>query len=232
MPSVAVKGQREPTMMMRLARKPSDDAIRAIIRECASDQVDAFGRPRPPAWEKTLFERAKGEWPEMRFHLPQAFAHSVTQFSILFYAPLTTQLSTGRHVPLPPSMQGSQEWGLVTANAAQVRHSEQSDMSWFLGKARQVLDILQPDFAFADVDTTLYKYLTPEPWACAWPLMVFGPERVKQLGRDTLLDAPAWKVEELSYGGIWVQVWENPFDAPQKHVTAVAKYLRVEGRGS
>jgi hypothetical protein len=60
--------------------------------------------------------------------------------------------------------------------------------------------------------------------------MIFGPKEVERIGREKLEDAPAWKVETLPYGGIWVQVWENPFDVPQKQVTTLAKYLDLDAR--
>jgi hypothetical protein len=127
-------------------------------------------------------------------------------------------------------MRRSRLWAFFSANYSHVRHTESAEMEWFLSKARRALGPLEPEFAFADVDTTVYKNVAQDVWERAWPLMVFGPERVKEIGRDVLLDAPAWKVEELPYGGMWVQAWENPFDAPQKQVTTLADYLGLAAR--
>jgi hypothetical protein len=38
---------------------------------------------------------------------------------------------------------------------------------------------------------------------------LFGPELVNKLGRDRLLSAPAWKIEELDDGGIFLVPTEH-----------------------
>ena len=130
-------------------------------------------------------------------------------------------------------MRGSPEWALLSASYANLLHTDASQMTWFLSVVRGPLDLMRPHFAFADVDTVIARNMDadgPDPRTLAWPLMIFGPKEVERIGREKLEDAPAWKVEELPYGGIWVQVWENPFDAPQKMVTALGKHLGMDAR--
>ena len=43
-------------------------------------------------------------------------------------------------------------------------------------------------------------------------LTIFGPPYVDHFGRERLLSVPAFRVEELPYGGIWIQLSESPLD--------------------
>ena len=133
---------------------------------------------------------------------------------------------------LPTLVADQQHWGMVNPSGSHLSWSETREMNWFLDKCRLLLPEFEPDFACADVGTTVVARLEggADPRGFAWPLMVFGPEEVERIGRQKLLDAPAWKVEELPYGGIWLQVWENPFDTPQTDVAILARYLGLKER--
>ena len=135
-------------------------------------------------------------------------------------------------VRLPKLLADHEHWGMIGPNGSDLEWNVTSEMDWFLDKCRLVLPHFQPDFAFADVRTTVVARLEggADPRDFAWPLMVLGPEEVRRIGRQKLLDAPAWKVEELPYGGIWLQVWENPFDTPQTDVAILARYLGLTER--
>lgn len=228
---VAIKGQRAPMVTMHLPREATPEQIRALIQNCGRGQVDDLGRPTREGWEDFQFQRATAEWAFLSFYFPERFGSVMaTGINVSLRMPNGGQSSTGRRIEIPERLRGSRKWAHVFANYAHVRHTDQVAMTWFLDKARCPVSLLEPDFAFADIDTTVYPSLDVDPWERAWPLMIFGPERVKKIGRDVLLDAPAWKVEELPYGGIWVQAWENPFDVPQKMVTTLADYLGLPPR--
>jgi hypothetical protein len=67
-----------------------------------------------------------------------------------------------------------------------------------------------------------------EPQRYAWPVLLYGPKLIERVGRDRLLDAPVWAVEELAWGGIWLQATENPFTAKPAELKALAKHLALE----
>lgn len=58
----------------------------------------------------------------------------------------------------------------------------------------------------------------------AWGATVYGPELVKHVGREKLRSAPAFKVDELAYGGVWLQASENPFAVPPAAKRAIVKH--------
>ena len=69
----------------------------------------------------------------------------------------------------------------------------------------EILSTLEPDFAFSanEDDYELWhegsiEYFPPlEPWRYLWSFVVFGPERVRMVGRETLMSAPATEVYPL-----------------------------------
>lgn len=103
-----------------------------------------------------------------------------------------------------------------------------TDAAWFLARASPLIPIFEPTFSFADAQEQVIKNIGDDPSKVTWPLMIFGPEMVKEIGREKLLESPAWNIEELPYGGISIQVWENPFNAPTKFVAALAEHLGLQ----
>lgn len=102
------------------------------------------------------------------------------------------------------------------------------DAAWFLARARPLVPVFEPTFGFADTPKRVIKNVGDDPAKLAWPLVIFGPEMVKEIGRERLLESPAWNTEELPYGGVSIQVWENPFTAPAKLVAALADHLGLQ----
>jgi hypothetical protein len=147
--------------------------------------------------------------------------------------PKSFEVRPGKPVVIPRIAKDQEHWMSVFSSRGSPDPTMQQGSNWFLERLSPVIAVSEPDFAFADNDLAIVRNLDGidvEPHTLAWPLMIFGPSMVQKIGRDKLLDSPAWKVEELSYGGIWVQVWENPFDTPQKMVTALGKHLGLEPR--
>jgi hypothetical protein len=89
----------------------------------------------------------------------------------------------------------------------------------FLGEASGVLPYTSREEALALEPRWLYD------------INVFGPEYVRHLGRERLLNAPAWKVKELADGGVllvpapYVEIdWHHP--SPYQRPD-VAQYLGI-----
>ncbi len=58
----------------------------------------------------------------------------------------------------------------------------------------------------------IFSYLPDLYW-----LTIFGPPYVKLFGRERLLSAPAYRVEELPYGMVWIQLSESPLDMRDRY---------------
>jgi hypothetical protein len=76
-----------------------------------------------------------------------------------------------------------------------------------------VIEILEPYYAFITsaremdyvpkFDPSMFPPV--EPWQYCWRMFVYGQELVAKLGRDYLLQTPAFYVKELKNGAIWIQ---------------------------
>lgn len=154
-------------------------------------------------------------------------------------------------VTLDQMIADRKHWMMLTGNS-NLLWTKAEHMEWFLDKCRKFLPVVEPEFAFADLDTPVVRNLatandppprehtTPfrstervllgDPRAFAWPLMIFGPKEVGRIGREKLEKAPVWKVEHLDYGGIWLQVSENPFDAERSEIVELGKHLGLAPR--
>jgi hypothetical protein len=92
---------------------------------------------------------------------------------------------------------------------------------------RTAVGMFQPEWAVIDHMPNIRKRGTALR-QYAWGVSIYGPELVEKIGREKLLKTPAYKVEELPWGGVWVQVAENPFTAPAETKRAVEKYLELK----
>jgi hypothetical protein len=87
-------------------------------------------------------------------------------------------------------------------------------------------DVVEPEFALCD----LYRKQVLETSgqdlrSRAWGVTVYGPNLVKALGKSRLATVPAYWVEELDWGGYWIQLAENPCDAKATHRKKAEQHL-------
>ena len=122
-----------------------------------------------------------------------------------------------------------ERWFLVNALGARIDYDDAFHVAWFLDKVHLALPVFEPDFGFFDVWVNVARNLGEDPRRRVWPVLLYGPDMVARMGgRERLLEAPAWRVEELSYGAIWLQVAENPALATETELARLADYLGLE----
>lgn len=135
-------------------------------------------------------------------------------------------LGPRRKLQLKAFQGGPGNWLSVMAGPTGLDPSSSENAAWFFERVRPFIPMLEPSYGFADVMERVIARIGDDASQVAWPLMIFGPEEVEKFGRERLLQAPAWKVEPLPYGGIWLQVSENPFAKPARAaVKDLAAYL-------
>lgn len=137
----------------------------------------------------------------------------------------------GRAVPIPLYQGAMENWFEVIGSDEKLEHDSAFDMAFFFDKVHRTFSTFQPDFGFADFRSTALKNMGGEPRRLAWPALLYGSEMVQELGgRERILEAPVWRVDELGGGRLWLQVAENPFEASQDQLRALAEYLGLEVR--
>jgi hypothetical protein len=137
-------------------------------------------------------------------------------------------LVDGRMAETPALGREPQSWAVVSCNCKHIDFTDSLDAQWCLTRFPPPIAIFEPDFAFGDTDVNIVKNIGDNPRAKVWPILVYGPEKVKEIGRERLLEAPAFRVDELDYGGVWLQVAENPFVANRTDLRKLAEYLNLE----
>ncbi|SRR6266540_762795 len=102
----------------------------------------------------------------------------------------------------------------------------------FLDLLPRAFDILQVPYGWGDDFDHLLKFKKKDPRRHAFGLNFYGREAVAKIGRDRVLSAPAWRVDQRPWGGIIVQLVEKPFHAirtiPDETREALRKHLRLE----
>ena len=113
--------------------------------------------------------------------------------------------------------------GLPPVDVVKVQHVIE-----YLARA---IDALRPDFAFVDhYFMNVSGRIGVDLRTCAWGVTVYGPDLVRKIGKDRLLTAPAYRVEEFPWGGIWLQPEENPFLASGESKRRVEEHLGLNER--
>lgn len=190
----------------------------------------------PPSWTESQiqaqFETVKkyDYRTPLGFPWPHPFRPSSLLLQLSYIVRPSTKwgVSSGRNYEWRIFETQDKEWLAVTGPTKMVDWSQVADATWFLDRARAALPFFEPDYAAAHIDTKMAGAIDKGLDNFVWPVMLYGPPRVAKMGEKLLLDAPAWKVERLSYGGIWIQSDENPF-APDEHkLKTLAKHLGLK----
>lgn len=219
----------------------SDDLVRRVILECGP-KTRREGLP-------PYTDEDRERW--LRLLKEQEYVNHISTWEYPFLAPVhggavespapaplhlrqtSHVVSMSRTITIPAMANDGRHWISVKTNGPKVDCTTEYGVEWFFDRIRPTIPIFEPEFAFADNDLGVAQNLDGkdvEPQSFAWPLMIFGPKAVKKLGKETLTEAPAWKVAELPYGGVWVQAAENPFMVKSKDLRPLAKHLGLEPR--
>lgn len=133
----------------------------------------------------------------------------------------------GLRIPLFEREKG--RWFLLTAGRTRIDYDSIFDMAWLMDKVHPALRVFEPDFVCAGAGRKTVERIGEDPRTRVWPILLYGPSMVAKLGgRERLLEAPAWRVDELSWGALWIQVAENPFLATPGKLKKLAEYLGLE----
>lgn len=130
-----------------------------------------------------------------------------------------------------PLLREAGQWVSVVRHVSRFhdrRELEPAIAQKFLSQVRPFVDILESDFAYGDLVENVIQHSGDDPREKAWPFMILGPELVARYGRERVLSAPAWKVDPLPHGAVWIEVSENPFTATRKELRRVADHLGLE----
>lgn len=142
-----------------------------------------------------------------------------------------TRARTGEVIRIPLYEQERGKWFEISVGRTRLEHYSSFDMAFFFEKVHRTFPVFQPNFGFADVEPTALKNMGGDPRMYVWPVLLYGPALVNKLGgRERLLEAPVWRVDELEGDRVWLQVAENPFEATEKQLGVLAKYLGLEAR--
>jgi hypothetical protein len=94
---------------------------------------------------------------------------------------------------------------------------------------KRIMNLVQPTFAAVDdYSKSVKKRKGEDLREYSWGATVYGPEAVKAIGLAKLRLAPGWRVEELPWGGVWVQAGENPFNVDFRAKHAIEKHLGLK----
>ncbi len=83
------------------------------------------------------------------------------------------------------------------------------NLQLFIEKSKDIYKFTKPEFGFCGYDLGFEPYYWHFSGCVMW-LNFFGPELVKKYGQEKLLSAPAYKVEELDDGGVFLQASVGP----------------------
>lgn len=225
-----------PDLVMHHSKEFSDEFVKQIFRQIGAGRIGIIDTVVPDdardfqRWKEISTERG-APW-HLGFFFPVPHESGLTldnaMLSFFPHAPTQRGLRNGRNVEYPFFKTHTTGWTFATMVATSLDISKPLHAQWCLSKLAPIVNLFEPDYAFCDTDVSVAKHIGSGPREKVWPVLVYGPEEVKEIGRERLLEAPAFRAQELSYGGIWLQVAENPFLAKRTELRAVAKHLGLE----
>ncbi|MEW5816454.1 MAG: hypothetical protein AB1798_13795 [Spirochaetota bacterium] len=100
----------------------------------------------------------------------------------------------------------------------------------YLSLMRNVFDCFEPEFGWGCLYDDLYYDFEGDPRKRIWGINYYGKEFIKIFGKENLLSLKeVYRVEERPWGGMILQLTENPFvDVPLKLKEEVARKLKIE----
>lgn len=224
---------RSAYLVMRRGHEITDEFVTRLIKICGKDRSRSDGLPGD---DDAVFKHWK-EWSERRgvpwdlhFYFllpshPNAVRGWNVQVSNYPRAPPRGQLSNSREFEIPLFSRQPDRWSKVSIYGRHFDHADSFDAQWCLTKFMPALSVFEPEFAYGDIDANVVKHTGDDPRKKVWPILVYGGEMVKDVGRERLIEAPVFRVDELAYGGICLQVAENPFTAKKTEFRKLADYL-------
>lgn len=106
-----------------------------------------------------------------------------------------------------------------------------TQLNLVLGIFKNIVRVLEPDFAAIDNWWERFaKRKGKDLRMFAWGAMHYGPALVKEVGRQEIDACAALGKEEWPGGGMWIQMWDNPFIVSNELLRQVEKELALRER--
>lgn len=116
---------------------------------------------------------------------------------------------------------------LMFGDAKSVPASNIKKVNRFIEEYKRAIAYSKSIFSWGGDFYYLLKFQGQDARKHFFPVTFYGEKMVEVLGREKLLSAPVWKVEELG-GGVLLQVQENPFlNVDKKDLKKVEEYLNL-----
>jgi len=87
---------------------------------------------------------------------------------------------------------------------------EYEKVQWLISWYRKAFMVMEAYFACLETNDYITSFKQKDLMDYVYGLTFYGREMVETIGRERLLSAPVYKVEELENGGIMLQLQENP----------------------
>lgn len=223
-----------PVGYLRHGGDVGPERLGAFVRRFARGTFHLHREPVDDAYvekwvRQATAEGAHGFLPTWRHRLPVVSGTGVVlghrDLGVIYklaYSPF--ELNRQVRLRIPVMEAEPDHWAILWGDTG-LRFDDAEGMAWFADRFRDFADFLHADFAFAGSVLAVHVSAGEDVTQLAWPLMVFGPDRVARLGRERVLSAPAARVDALPYGGFCLQAAANPFVATPQDVERVARHL-------
>jgi len=110
----------------------------------------------------------------------------------------------------------------------EIQITNREQVYWFIDLMKRVFLYLDAEHCWGDHFDYLYKRRKDDARNYIFGLNFFGKKMVEKIGREKLMTAPVFMVEEFDNGSIMLQVHEHPFcKIPEKIRRQVGKHLGI-----
>lgn len=233
-------GEHKPLILIH-HQKPLGENLALRVMKEAGSPTRADGRAYGPEYYDRCIELLRKEgfrgqlWPfefDLRKEIGEAESRRAVHLGVCLAPFSSFELSRAgverEKVRLEALLADADRWATIWRSGGGIETKSNKEMQWLLRRVRLIVDVLESDFAYGDVEENVAKFTGDDPRKKAWPFMILGPELVARYGRERVLSVPAWKVEELPHGAMWIEATENPFTATRKEIRKLAEHLGLE----